>query len=130
MTGSSEIFRQFAAAINAHDVPALAALMAEDHMFVDSLGNRVQGRAAMEAGWRGYFGMCPDYSLRADTVMVDGETVLAAGEAGGTIDGVTWHIPAAWKALVHDGKVAEWRVFADNKPVYDILAKRQPRQNA
>ena len=32
---------------------------------------------------------------------------------------------AAWKAVMRDGKVMEWRVFADNKPVYEILARRQ-----
>jgi ketosteroid isomerase-like protein len=120
-----EIFNSFVAAINRHDISALAALLVEDHVFVDTLGYRVQGRAAMEAGWRGYFGMCPDYWLKPETVMVDEETVLAAGEAGGTINGIAWRIPAAWKAVVRDGKVAEWRVFADNKPVYDILAKRK-----
>jgi hypothetical protein len=34
-----------------------------------------------------------------------------------------WRIPAAWRAIVHDGLVQEFRVYADNKPVYDILAK-------
>jgi len=27
--------------------------------------------------------------------------------------------------VIRDGKVMEWRVFADNKPVYEILARRQ-----
>ncbi len=79
----------------------------------------------MEAGWRGYFAMCPDYRIQTDYVLAKGDTVLAVGEAGGAIDGVVWRTPAAWKAVIRDGKVAEWRVFADNKPVYEILAKRQ-----
>jgi len=79
----------------------------------------------MEAGWRGYFGMCPDYWIRTDDVMADGDVALAVGAAGGAIDGVAWETPAAWKAVVREGKVAEWRVFADNKPVYEILAKRK-----
>jgi ketosteroid isomerase-like protein len=57
--------------------------------------------------------------------MAKGGAVLAVGEAGGTIDGVAWRTPAAWKAVIRDGRVAEWRVFADNKPVYEILARRQ-----
>jgi len=121
---SSEILTQWLAAINGHDVSALAALMAAGHVFVDSLGNRVEGAKAMEAGWRGYFAMCPDYWIRADLAMAEGETVLAAGEAGGTIDGEKWRIPAAWKAVIRDGRIAEWRVFADNKPVYEILGRR------
>jgi ketosteroid isomerase-like protein len=57
-------------------------------------------------------------------MVAEGGVVLASGEAGGTIDGIPWRTPAAWKAVVRDGKVTEWRVFADNKPVYEILAKR------
>jgi ketosteroid isomerase-like protein len=120
-----QTFQQFVAAINNHDAKALASLMTDDHVFVDSMGNRVQGAAAMAGAWRGYFAMCPDYWIRADEVLSEGGTVLAVGEAGGTIDGVSWRTPAAWKAVIQGGKVTEWRVFADNKPVYEILARRQ-----
>ena len=122
---SAETFTLFAAAINQHDVNSLAALMTADHVFVDSWGQRVEGATPMEAGWRGYFAMCPDYWIRADDVVADASVVLAAGEAGGTIDGISWRTPAAWKAIVRDGKVMEWRVFTDNKPVFEILAKRR-----
>jgi ketosteroid isomerase-like protein len=120
-----EAFNRFVTAINHQDTDAIVALMTTDHVFVDSLGNRGHGATRMEAGWRGYFGMCPDYWIRTDHVLVEGDVVLAVGEAGGTVDGVLWRTPAAWKALVRESKVAEWRVFADNKPVYEILAKRK-----
>jgi len=52
------------------------------------------------------------------------------GAAGGTIakkgklpDENKWRTCAAWLAVVENGLVKEWRVYADNKPVYDILAK-------
>jgi len=121
---SVDTFMEFVAAINRHDVEALAALMTPDHVFVDSWGQRVEGATPMEAGWRAYFAMCPDYWIRTDDVVAEGGLVLAVGEAGGTIDGIPWQTPAAWKAVVQDGKVTEWRVFADNKPVFEILAKR------
>ena len=120
----TETFKQFLAAINNHDLTALTALLAADHVFVDSLGNQVRGARSMEAGWRGYFAMCPDYWIHDDHMIAEGEAILAVGEAGGTIDGEPWRTPAAWKAVIRDGKVAEWRVFADNKPVYEILARR------
>jgi ketosteroid isomerase-like protein len=122
---SAAIFRQFVSAINSHNVTAVTVLMTTDHVFVDSAGNRTRSATSMELGWRGYFAMCPDYWVQTDHVFADGGDVLAAGEAGGTIDGVSWQTPAAWKAVIRDGKVAEWRVFADNKPVYEILAMRQ-----
>jgi ketosteroid isomerase-like protein len=121
---SAEIFRQFVAAINSHDVKTIASPMTADHAFVDPLGNRVDGATTMESGWRGYFAMCPDYCVRTDDVAAKCDVALAVGEAGGTISGAAWRTPAAWKAVIRDGKVAEWRVFADNKPVYEILARR------
>jgi len=120
---SAEIFNRFVRAINDHDVSAITALMTADHLFINSLGQPVRGAAAMQAGWKGYFAMCPDYWLRTDTVLAQEEIVLATGEAGGIINGVAWSTPAAWKATIRDGAISEWRVFADNKPVYDILAK-------
>src|ERR1019366_7889878 len=114
----------FISAINNHDVQSLTALMTADHVFVDSVGNRAHSATSMEAGWRCYFAMCPDYWIRTDYVMVRYSVVLAVGEAGGTIDSVSWRTPAAWKALLRDGKVMEWRGFAGQKPGSGILAGR------
>ena len=119
-----QTFKQFVAAINNRHMDSLAALMSADHLFVDSVGNRVQGVGSMLAGWRSYFTMCPDYWIRIELSISEGDTVLAAGEAGGTIDDVPWSTPVAWQAVIRGGLVAEWRVFADNKPVYEILARR------
>jgi ketosteroid isomerase-like protein len=120
-----EVIQHWIKAINAHDVADLAALMTRDFLFIDSLGRHVNGGQAMESGWRAYFELCPDYWIRGDDVLCEGGTALIAGEAGGTIDGESWRTPAAWKAEIRSGQIAEWRVFADNKPVYEILAKRR-----
>ncbi len=122
---STETFERFVAAINGHDIEALKSLMTPDHLFVDSLGNRVQGAESMRTGWHGYFAMCPDFWIRVQNLLSEKETVLATGEAGGTIDSTAWQTPAAWQAIVSDGRVSEWRVFADNKRVYEILAGRK-----
>lgn len=126
---SNKVFERFIAAINDHDVGALISLMTQDHLFVDSIGNRVQGAKSMQAGWRSYFGMCPDYWIHVRSLLSERDIVLATGEAGGTIDGVSWRTPAAWEAVVQGGAVSEWRVFADNKPVYEILARRRAQQS-
>ena len=110
-----EVFALFVTAINRHDVQGLTALMAPGHIFIDSLGRKVEGAVSMEAGWRGYFAMCPDYWIRTDNVMAEDGVVLAVGQAGGSIDNVAWQTPAAWKATIRDGTVAEWQVFALSK---------------
>jgi ketosteroid isomerase-like protein len=127
MSDPAVILARWIAAINAHDVPALTDLMQSDHTFVDSMGARVTGASSVEAGWCAYFEMCPDYWIRVDEVATSGDIVLAAGEAGGTIAGRSWRIPAALKAVIRDDHIAEWHVFADNKPVYDILKAQSDR---
>ena len=121
---SIEVFEEFVGAINAHDLERLASLMTRDHVFVESLGNRVEGSETMRSGWRGYFEMCPDYWIKVRTQLSQGDTVLATGQAGGTIDLTPWQTPVAFEAVMRDGRVHEWHVFADNKPVYEILARR------
>jgi ketosteroid isomerase-like protein len=115
---------EFLDRINLHDADKLAELMTDDHLFLDSLGNRNQGREKMRSGWRGYFGMCPDYWVSHEVLFEKGDRVAAIGVAGGTIRGKQWKTPAAWLAVVDNGRVKEWRVYADNKPVYDILAAK------
>jgi len=115
---------EFLDRINQRDVDKLAELMTDDHVFVDSLGNQMRGREKIRAGWRGYYGMCPDYWVSHEELFEKGDSVAVIGVAGGTIRGKQWKTPAAWLAMVEKDRVKEWRVFADNKPVYDILSAK------
>jgi ketosteroid isomerase-like protein len=110
--------------INQRDPGKIADLMTEDHAFVDSLGHAVRGRETMRQGWRAYYAMCPDYRVSHEEIFANGNVVAVFGAAGGTIGAENrWETPAAWRAVIEGGLVKEWRVYADNKPVYDILAK-------
>jgi ketosteroid isomerase-like protein len=111
--------------INHRDPAGLAALMTEDHRFVDGLGQTVHGRGAMEAGWRGYFGAFPDYSITVENILSDGDVVAMFGTARGSQAAHHWQIPAAWKAVVRHGRVAEWRVYADNEPVWKAMGVKR-----
>jgi ketosteroid isomerase-like protein len=118
--------------INCHDVAGLVALMTEDHRFVDGLGQEVQGREQMEQEWRGYFAWFPDYSIRVDNALSNGNVVALLGAAQGTYAtnrnaplGNHWEIPAAWKAVIRNERVAEWRVYADNEPVWKIMGVKR-----
>ncbi|HUJ21683.1 MAG TPA: nuclear transport factor 2 family protein [Bryobacteraceae bacterium] len=128
-----ETVLHFMECINKRDADKLAELMTEDHLFIDSLGQKVRGREKMRAGWQGYYAFCPDYWVSHDEIFQTGNKVAVFGAAGGTIarnaelpPENAWRTCAAWLAVVANGLVKEWRVYADNKPVYDILAKAQP----
>jgi len=125
-----ETVRRFLDLINQRDVAELCQLMTEDHVFIDSLGQSVRGRETMRAGWRSYYAFCPDYWVSHEEIFDSGNTVAVFGSAGGTIAAHgelppenKWRVPAAWRAVVDKGLVKEWQVYADNKPVYDIMAK-------
>lgn len=121
---------KFIERINQHDADKLAELMTEDHIFIDSLGKSVTGREKMRAGWRSYYAFCPDYWVSHEEILPSDDRVAVFGTAGGTIaaDGQLpaenkWQVAAAWLAIVDRGLVKQWRVYADNKPVYDIIAR-------
>jgi ketosteroid isomerase-like protein len=126
----AETVRDFMDRINQRDADKLAEAMTEDHVFIDSLGQSVRGREKVCAAWRGYYALCPDYWVAREEILQNTNAVAVFGAAGGTIgaNGILpaenqWRTPAAWLAVVENGLVKEWRVYADNKPVYDILAR-------
>jgi len=135
MSESAEAVAQaFVRAINRQDVDALAELMTEEHRFVDGLGNVVAGRDQMRAAWKGYFAMVPDYTIAVEEAYCDGPVVVMVGKAQGTyaVDGRTpvenrWETPAAFRAQIDLGKLAEWRVYTDNDPIRQVMARQKPR---
>jgi ketosteroid isomerase-like protein len=114
-----EVAHSFIAAINAEDVPALSALMTEDHSFIDALGNRFTGADKIVAGWRYFFHAFTMYRITIAHAISERDRAALFGEAAGrwrvndrVLDD-SWRAPAAWLATVREGKIAEWRVFCD-----------------
>ena len=121
---SLEVAQLFVQRINSQDLAELAGLMTADHRFIDSLGAEFSGRDAMREGWRHYFKMAPDYKIEVTESLCKGEVVVLLGIARGTYstDGTldpenAWQMPAAWRARIIAGQVAEWQVYADNEPI-------------
>ncbi len=118
--GATATVKAFIAAINQRDVTKMSELMTEDHTFVDSRGTVESGREKMLKGWDGYFQMFPDYKVEVESVLEGGTLVAAFGSASGTYNGNRGMIPAnkiempaAWRAIVENGKVKVWQVYAD-----------------
>ena len=122
----------FIRSINARDADGLGELMSDDHRFIDALGNEVEGKEKMISGWRGYFEWFPDYRIEVNEVFAgelsEGKQTFAMfGFAGGSFKGnsdASWRVPAAWKAIVKDGCVEVWQVFADTKIQFESIARR------
>jgi ketosteroid isomerase-like protein len=127
-----QIVYYFAKAINAHDIEKIGSFMADDHIFIDAYGNKVEGKDKMKSGWAGYFQLFPDYKIELTEIFENGDTIAAFGFAEGTFKGIKtdnnenqWRLPAAWKAVVEEGKIKRWQVYADTKIPLDIIAKNR-----
>jgi len=128
---AEDVVLRFVDAINRADVDRLAALMTDDHVFVDSDGTRTAGRDVMREGWAGYFAMMADYRIAVAETYSSGATVVVVGTASGTYVGGgpprpenRWSVPAAWRGVVKGDRVAEWQVFVNPEP---IRAAMRPR---
>lgn len=133
-----EVAMEFIKRINTGDVNSLCQLMTEGHIFQDALGKRFMGRETMRQGWTAYFRTVPDYKVRAEEFFQTKNTLAIFGVASGTCAGNSdgngatapvdkfWQVPAAWRAVVHGGLIAEWRVYADNQPLRKLMGDRTP----
>jgi ketosteroid isomerase-like protein len=130
MEDAINVVLRFEQLINSGNAAAVCSLLTADSVFVDSIGNRIEGAAKMRPAWEGYFKMVPDYTISHSEIFANGDTVAVFGSAQGTFskEGQIrkedfWKTPAAWLAVVKDGKIALWQVFADNEPIRAIMRK-------
>lgn len=131
MRNNTDIVLSFIQSINQHDVVKLKDLISEDHLFVDALGETVKGRERMGDAWKDYFRLIPDYEIIIENLLQEGDVVGIFGTAQGTcaVDGRLlsenrWKIPSAWKAVIKKSLITEWRVYADNEPLRDIMERQ------
>jgi ketosteroid isomerase-like protein len=128
MDSPLSVVRRFVARINAADVAGITALMTEDHRFVDATGAVHAGWRQMSAGWVQYLAMFPDYHIEIEETVAEGEVVAAFGWASGSFRGEagkSWRFPAAFRGAVREGRVAEWRVYADVEPMLQSAGTRR-----
>ncbi|MBN1965351.1 MAG: GrpB family protein, partial [Anaerolineae bacterium] len=127
----------FIHAINARSEDTLAALMTDDHEFIDSGGESWRGRAIMRKNWREYFRLFPDYTITLKRVRLHQSRVVLRGVSSGALSAYGQETlrradgtlpadtdlqgPAIWTALAKGSKVAQWRVYGDTPEVRAAL---------
>ena len=123
-----KVVRAFIEAINRRDLAGLAALMTEDHVFVDSEGTVASGREALVPGWRQYFEMFPDYRVEVESTFQQGSRLAAFGSWTATYAGKDGPVPenavggpAAWQAVVEGGRIKFWQVYADHTRTWQVI---------
>jgi hypothetical protein len=85
----------------------------------------------MRQGWTAYFETVTDYRVHAEEFFQTDERFAIFGTASGKYVcngdeqiGLFWDVPAAWRAVVSGGHIAEWRAYADNEPLRRLMSER------
>lgn len=127
---ATETALAFVAAINAGRVDRMAELLAENHTFVDSDGTAISGRETIRQSWTKYFETIPDYRIDVEETFHRESTVVLLGTAAGTfartgaLDPANrWTVPAAWRIVVENGRIAVWQLYVNPGPMLEILER-------
>jgi ketosteroid isomerase-like protein len=126
------IVYDFVDAINCANIDKMVALMANDHLFIDSQDNKMEGKDNLRQAWIGYFDLFPDYKIEINEILEKDSVICMFGYASGTYKNLIgednrnyWRIPAAWRAIVTDDHIMSWQVYADNIIVMDIINRNK-----
>jgi ketosteroid isomerase-like protein len=119
MARPTESVEAFNDRITRRDADALGEMMTEDHVFIDTAGHVIEGKAACVAAWRGFFEAFPDYRNvferfieRDDEIVVIGRSECSDPWLAG---------PALWTAKTTGVRVSEWRVWEDSSEIRRML---------
>lgn len=107
------IVSAFVEKINEKDIDGLAALMNENHQFIDDEDEVMEGKTKCLASWTVFFQLFPDFRNEVEYFKVKGELVVMAGNSVCSEPSLSG--PAIWTARVDGDKVSEWRVHTDSK---------------
>jgi ketosteroid isomerase-like protein len=104
------VIDRFNQAFNRHDADALAFLLTDDTVFEDTSpapdGQRIEGKAAVVAFWRGWFARNADALFEAEDVIVSGDRAVVRWVYRKLRSGQPWHLRGVDVFTVRDGKVA------------------------
>lgn len=127
---SVNIVKEYIKRINEHDLKGMLEITNDDASFVDSMGINTTGKFNMRSAWDVLLTFFPDYTVQVKDIISKNGMVAVFGKAKGTLatdgkilDENKFEIPASWTAVVKDGKIEKWRVYADNEPVRKLIKK-------
>lgn len=110
-----DVVNRFNAAINRHDLAAVAALLSDDTVFENTSpapdGTRIRGKQAVTAFWTNWLAANPDANFEAEETIVAGDRCTVLWTYRKTRDGTPWHLRGIDVFTVRDGKIAAKRAY-------------------
>lgn len=113
----SEIVDRLAAALNAHDLDAAAALLHENYRSEQPAhpGRAFVGRAQMHANWRAMFAGIPDFRAEVIRSVDDGDTTWSEWSwSGNRVDGQDFRVRGVTLFEIRDGQITAGRLYLED----------------
>lgn len=105
----------FNTAFNAHDVPAIMAMMTADCLFDSTRpppdGERLVGQGPVRQFWEGFFARSPGARFETEEAFAAGDRAVVRWVYHWVRDGVPGHVRGVDLFRVRDGRVAEKRSY-------------------
>jgi len=118
-----EIVRQLEEAVNAHDTHRLASIYADVAVTVSPVFSGIAGRDDIAKSWDAIFSLFPDWSVKVDNVLVDGDRIAFMGTAGGTDQNGWFGQPATGERIDYRAIIvltmAHGKIARDER-IYDL----------
>ena len=88
------------------DIEALSGLMTDDHVFIDTANNRIEGKSGnLTQAWIPFFDRYPGYRNIFEKIIVKDTTVIMQGYSICSDENLN-NVHAIWIAEIADGKVS------------------------
>jgi hypothetical protein len=100
------LVERFVAAINAHDVGAVEALLTEDFTYIDSWREGVRGRDRVMAALRVLAEIDPDFGIEVDTMQWREPLILMSGRVNSRQFGMGKR--AVWQITLRGDRISEY----------------------
>ena len=113
----TEVIDRLAAAVNAHDLDAVAGLIHQDYRSEQPVhpGRAFAGRAQMLANWEAMFEGIPDVCAEICRSVQDGDTTWTEWRWSGTrSDGQAFEMRGVTLFEVTDGQIAAGRLYMED----------------
>jgi ketosteroid isomerase-like protein len=114
---TEDVVRRLAAAMNAHDLDAMASLIAEDYRSEQPLhpGREFVGRAQMRANWAAMLAGIPDFRAELVRSTQDGGTTWSEWRwTGRRTDGRPMDVRGVTLFEVSDGRIVAGRLYMED----------------
>lgn len=101
--------------ISKADITGLLDLMTEDHVFIDTANNRIEGKSNNKAmAWEPFFNLFPGYYNVFENVISKGSMVIMQGYSVCSNE-ILNNVRAIWVAEIIKDKVALWHIYPDTE---------------